>query len=430
VSRIVFRLFPCLLAAVLAGCGDSSPDSAFGPAGADRSAGGAQGPVLTLSSNLIGSWASGEPGASRDVFAGNGLRFFWSAVPGKSGSPVAGYGYAVDGSAWSPFEPDLTEWPSAPNLWFPDAGSHSFAVRAIDDAGNVTTVTAELVVFAGPGFCPPEERFVLVVLDTDPAPLVAAGIWPADFADVERSLAKEWFAGSNFQIWETGGTQRPPVSLMNCASSTFWLVGSDVAAGAPSVLESYHLEDANSLQAYSAAGGNVFLAGVRPSEAMRWFQAADDGDRVRQDYPVAFSTTLDDPTWVPHWAATRLPIGEVERSVGGGRSDAAGLPRITLATSEITGGANPYPDLPWDPARWSGGTRGFGYFDDALTPENGEVAYRSAGSPVGVRRLVGPGPLGNAVFLGFHPYFVDDVAFRALIRAVLVDFGEPTDPGL
>ena len=51
------------------------------------------------------------------------------------------------------------------------------------------------------------------------------------------------------------------------------------------------------------------------------------------------------------------------------------------------------------------------------------------GASLGVRRLVAPGVLGNAIYVGFHPYFVDDGAFRALVRAALADFGEPTEPG-
>ena len=328
-----------------------------------------------------------------------------------------------------------TKWPpdsgGEPQFWFPDAGVHTFYVRAIDEAQNITTVEAEFTVYYGPAFCSPEERYVLVVLDTDPAPLVANGIWPADYADVERGLVESWFQGANFQIFETGGTEAPSVALLNCASSTFWFHGSDVGAWAPSVLETYHLAGANSLQSYSAAGGNLFVAGIRPSEALRWFQAAGDGHRSRVDYPVAFDSTLDDPTWLPHWAAARLPIAEVNRSVGGSRTDHAELPRIRIATSTVTAGANPYPDLPWDPSRWSGATRGFGYFDYDLRPQNGEVIYElnATGTALGVQRLVSPGVLGNAVFLGFHPYFVDETEFGGLVRAVLVNFGEPTEPG-
>jgi hypothetical protein len=431
------RVFLLAAAVAAAGCGDSSPDSALGPAGADPSlTNDASGPVLTLSSNVVGTWASGEPTEPREVFAGDGLRFFWNAEPGKSGSPVTGYSFAVDDPAnWTPFSLNDTQWPpdsdGQPQFWFPEAGPHTFYVRAIDQNQNITTIEADFIVFPGPAFCPPAERYVLVVLDTDPAPLIANGIWPSDYANVERALVESWFAGTNYQLFETGGTHAPSLSLMNCASSTFWFHGSDVGAGAASVLESYHLAGANALQSYSAAGGNLLLAGIRPSEALRWLQAADDGARVREDYPVAFDSTLDDPAWSPHWAATRLPIAEVDRSVGGNRTDHAELPRIRLATSTVTGGANPYPDLPWDPARWSGATRGFGYFDYDVRPVNGEVIYglNATGTALGVQRLVAPGVLGNAVFLGFHPCFVEEAEFGALVRAVLVNFGEPTEPG-
>ena len=59
-----------------------------------------------------------------------------------------------------------------------------------------------------------------------------------------------------------------------------------------------------------------------------------------------------------------------------------------------------------------------------------EVIYQANDTnlAVGVRRLTSPGPNGNTVYLGLHPYFVERPAFRDLVRAVLTQFGEVMTP--
>ena len=432
--RLPRLLFGLLLSSLLllGGCGDSLPGTSPETARQDPPvAVSAESPIIHLWSNVLGNWTSGTPSGSREVFAGNGVRFEWNAVPGPSGSPVLGYSFAVDDtSEWSPLGLDNTEFPPStmgePNFWFPEAGSHAFFVRAVAQDGATTVLAADFTVFPGPLFCPVQDRFILVVLDTDPGALIAEGIWPADYADVERALVDEWFAGYDYQIHETGGSVAPSVSLMNCASSTFWFHGADLAKGAVSVLKKQHTRAPNVVASYNASGGNVFLCGIQPSQALRWFESTADGIPVIQDYPIDFGHTLDSPDWRPHWATTRLGVAEIERSIGGARVVHAKLPRIAMATSCIDG-PNPYPDLPRDPSRWPRRERGFGYFDFGVSRWwDSEVIYKLADSDtgIGVRRLAFPGVSGNAVFLGFHPYFVEDAAFLSLIAAVMADFGE------
>ena len=65
-------------------------------------------------SNVAGSVASGEAEEVRDVFAGDGIRFTWSARPRPGGAEVVGYSYAVDDtSEWTPFSLNATEFPAS-----------------------------------------------------------------------------------------------------------------------------------------------------------------------------------------------------------------------------------------------------------------------------------------------------------------------------
>ena len=63
-----------------------------------------------------------------------------------------------------------------------------------------------------------QNQVILVVLDTDPGVLVARGLWSPDYRAAERALIDEWFGGYDYQVFETGGTEAPPASLLTpCA---------------------------------------------------------------------------------------------------------------------------------------------------------------------------------------------------------------------
>ena len=131
---------------------------------------------------------------------------------------------------------------------------------------------------------------------------------------------------------------------------------------------------------------------------------------------------------VDHWAATRLGVARVERTFGNTNTYPLAPDRLRLARSRI-GGANPYPDLPFDPLTWPRGPerRGFGYYDRDLTPMPGAEAifdFNDTNLPIAIRRLTSPGVNGNTMYLGFHPYFVGRPEFRTFLEAVLEDFGE------
>jgi hypothetical protein len=392
------------------------------------------GPRITLVSNVAGVWRSGELESVRDVFAGQGIRFTWSAVPGLSGIPVAGFSHSIeDTSNWTAFTLNDVEWPeqienAPPNLWFPPPGTHKFFVRAVDAAGFVRVLAATLRAFPGPRFHTASELYVLAVLDTDVTTLTQEGIWPVAYPEVERSMVEYFFEGFNFQIHETrAGDERPRVPVLDFASSVFWMHSGDVFNFDSTTLVNYHRSNLspNILPSYISSGGNLFLCGIQPTNAMKFFEDVDEANPVEQAYPVQYLLTFQDPSLVDHWAYVNLGISEVEDSI----LNLDHLPVLPGAKSTITEGKNPYPDLPFDPLTIPGGPTfgGFKFYDIGVHPSpDAEVIYEhpETGSPLGVRKLTSPGVNGNTVFLGFHPYFVRKSAFRELLRAVFADFGE------
>jgi hypothetical protein len=393
------------------------------------------GPRITLTSNAAGVWRSGETESVRDIFAGQGLLFRWTAIPGPSTAAVAGFSHAVEDTAnWSAFTPTDKEWPeqtsgSNPVYWFPPSGTHKFFVRAVDIAGFVRVIVASIRTFLGPKFEPPSSRYILAVLDSDPESIQNSGVWPIAFPQIERSFVEFYlFEGYNFQIHSTqGGRDRPPVPVLNFASSTFWFHGSDVQSFDGSIFLNYHEtnQNPNVLPSYIRSGGNLFVCGIQPLNAMRFFEDIDEAQPVYQlQDPVDFSRTIPDTSLVDHWAYLDLGIQRIDATVGAGGSE-----RLPGAKSAITSGDNPYPDLPFDPLSTPDGTvrRGLPYYDLGVQPTTAaEVIYvhPDTGAPLGVRKLTSPGVNSNTVYLGFHPYFVTKSAFREFIRAVLTDFGE------
>lgn len=388
------------------------------------------GSVISLVSDVAGTWRSGSPIGTREVFVGDGgLRFEWSAVPGPSQTPVLAYSFALDDSTtWAPFSPDLTSWPRGDDVWRATPGPHTFWVRAVDEGGFVSILEARLDVFPGPRACAPPDRDVLVVLDTNPLTMISNGYWPSSYETVERALADIWFAGYDHRVFQTHGDTAPAAADLGCASSIFWFHSALAGDGDHSVLEGFHrgpFADPDRhvlLSSYLAAGGNLFLCGLQPVQAMRYFEVL--GNPQLQTLPVLFDRTLTDPTFAPHWAATRLGIGRIVSSIGG-----VVTPQTRLAVATSSWGE--YPDLPFDPLRWPGGPTvgGFGFYDRDVRPLAGsgaEVAYTAdaTGIPVAIRRLTSPGVNGNVFFLALHPYFVLQPSFLQLVDAVMADFGE------
>ncbi|NNE43023.1 MAG: hypothetical protein HKN12_02345 [Gemmatimonadetes bacterium] len=396
------------------------------------------GPRLTVTSNIAGTWRTGSPATVRQVFAGNGLRFTWRATPGPSGTAVAGYSYAVeDTTDWTPFSINSVEWPEQVDgdeeiLWFPDPGPHSFFVRAIDQGGFISVLKAQLDVFSGPRFCKQEDQYMLIVLDTAPGSLEENGILPTGYADIEQGLVDYWFGDYSYQTFLTRGSNQVKVDVLNCATTTVWMVGAAIGDGDNNVLLQFHTQQPNPLPSYVASGGNLLLLGTGPVQTMRYFERVEESNPAQQAFPVVFSTTLTDSTLVPHWASTILGVSRVVESIGNTFGTGGVVNRLRVARSSVPG----YPDLPFDPLTWPSGPsqRGFGYYDRGIIPltgSNTEVIYKANDSDlaIGVRNLVAPGTFGNTVYLGFHPYFLERPAFKQLVNAVLTDFGEtPTAP--
>lgn len=394
------------------------------------------GPRIAMRSNVAGTFRTGDPEETRELFAGQGIRFEWRASPGPSGSPVAGFSYAVEDTAeWSPYSENAVEWPEQIQgdeevLWFPQSGPHAFFVRVIDLGGFVNVLAAKLQVFDGPRFCDPGERFVLIVLDTDPGSLEESLIFPVGYNPVERGLVDYWFEGYNYQVFETRGEEEVPVALMNCASSTVWIMSAAVNDGDVPVLLGYHATPPNPLPSYVASGGNMFLLGIQPAQALRYFERVEEPVPQIQNFPVVFQRTITDSTFSPHWGYTRFGIARINETIGNTNTGPV-TDRMQKARSVIAG----YPDLVFDPLTWPEGPRlrGFGYYDRDIIPVTGvaEAIYKlnDTNLTVGVRRLTAPGPNGNTVYLGLHPYFVERPGFRELVRKVLGQFGEVRSGG-
>ncbi|MFN8178968.1 MAG: hypothetical protein U0167_13645 [bacterium] len=399
------------------------------------------GPCISMDSNIAGTWNCNELPFVREVFRGRGFQFHWRARPGVSAAPVAGFSYAVDDSSnWPPYS-WVSQYPPGDELWLPDPGLHRFFVRVIDERGYTSVLSAQLMVYAGPRDCPAGSRYVLVVLDTVPTSLAGGSytIWPIHYREVEQQLVQYWLQGCNFQIFETRGSDKPPLSILDCASSVIWFVSSDIPDGDSSVLNTYHSVPPNPLPSYVASGGNLMICGLQPVSAARYTQNVDTGDVMfMNNLPLNFQATLVDTTIADHWFATQFGIALVNETIASTISDVPDLiaRRLRLCRSHVTSGPHPYPDLPFDPLAWPQGPiqRGFGFYDRGIVPmvvaNPAEVVYTANDSndAIAIRRLTSPGVNGNLVYAGFHPYFVGRPEFRQFIRAVLADFGETPAP--
>ena len=394
------------------------------------------GPRIAAFSNEGSVWHTGSPFETRPTLADGGLRFEWSASRrGGALPPVTGLRYAVeDTSSWSDWSLENTQWPiqlpgEPETLWFPAPGIHRLWIEARDEAQFVTRLEIALDVFPGPRSCPPLLRRVLVVLDTS---LDSYTVFPLDYGSWEAALVESWIPEWELTFHETlGGADPPTVPEMGCASTILWFHTADLDGGAPSALHDFHAEVRNPLVGYVRSGGNLFLCGIQPGNALRYFVHRDTTTAPDQQFhPIEFFRTVDDSAYVPHWAFTDLGISVIGSTIGDTQPGAQAHRRLHRATSQVIAGPNPYPDLAFDPLTFPNGPNqgGFGHYDLGLETTPGtEVLYTANDSTaaIAVRRLTSPAEGGNVVFCGFHPYFLQDPGVRALFRAVLTDFGEP-----
>lgn len=405
------------------------------------------GPCISVVSNVVGNWNCFSAREPRGVFRGRGLRFVWSARPGGSGTPVAGFGYAVDdtGAGWTPFSDNTRIYPpetvpGTQEFWFPDRGLHTLYIRSVDRGGFINVLPINVEVFSGPAVCEENDRFVLVVLDTNATSI--RGFLPGDdYLNVENAMVAYFFDNGDaydLQVHHAGPqTVAPEVGLLDCASSTFWFHSSDAFELDPSILLGYHTDPPNVLPSYVSSGGNLFLCGIQPLNAMRFREFNNGTIEYMDNAPFRFFQSLQDTSQVDHWIVTTFGIDQVDGTVGG--QDAAGNPNLYVRelTSQVRTGPNPYPDLEFDPLSWPQGPTvpGFAYYDYGLHPRllpdstfACEPIYTigNTNTVVATRKLTEPGPAGNVIYCGFHPYFVHKAPFKDLVQAVLVDFGEVT----
>jgi hypothetical protein len=399
------------------------------------------GPAIFISSNVAGSW-SATSNTVHEVFASQGLKFTWRANPNaETEAEVVGYSYSIDdttGFVDVPYSLNRTMFPEAvpgdttEQLWRPSRGPHALFVRAIDDGRFISQVAARIEVFPGPRTCGTDQRFILVVRDTDTSALSNV-IFPAQYAIVESTLVSYYFEGYDYQVHQTfAGREEPEVILMNCASSVFLFHSASMSDGESSSLENLHATGPNSLPSYVAAGGNLFLCGLQPANAVAYFENLESDRTELQNYPIIFGNTGEGTDFAEHWFKRFLFIQRIVESIGNTTQPGNAGDRMAVARSQISD----YPDLVFDPTSWPSGPLqgGFGYYDREILLQPGspaQVIYTrdATGSPVGIRRLTTPGVNGNIVYLGLHPYFVERPAFRTLIRKVLSQFGEFPSPG-
>ncbi|MGH2570766.1 MAG: hypothetical protein ACRDGR_06050 [bacterium] len=371
-------------------------------------------------------------GPNADFVAGQ-LTFAWTYAAGFACVPIVETSWTVnDTTEWTPVPLDVHEL-----VVFPTVGAHTFYFRAIDSQGRVALAQTPFEVLGGPRFCSAESRYLLVVLDTEASALQNTQILPEVYREVERAWVADLFASYELRIHETFGTEPPPPQLADCASAVVWFHSAHVAARDPSVLLDFHRPSSGSdarpcrwLDEYIDVGGNLLVCGFLPSRAIGTFDVAPDGASTEDmEYPIDFEQTLSDPRWLPHWAAVRFGLARVDDAVLStfGATGELAAKRLAFARAEVGG----YPDLPFDPLTWPKGPieGGCGFYERGVFPIAGEaeVLYTAndTGIPIAIRRHVGPGQRGNAVWLGFHPWFFQRPEVEELFRAVLLDFGVP-----
>ena len=396
------------------------------------------GPSIFISSNLAGSWRETTSGEVHEVFGSEGLRFTWRGTPNAdTQAEIVGFSYSIDDTtqfANAPFSLNRTMFPepipgdSTEQLWRPREGAHALFVRALDDGRFVNELVARIEVFDGPRECGTEERFILVVRDTDVGALTGNNLIPpgVGFDLLEFTLTNYYFDSYNYQVHETDAGNFPPeVNLMNCASSLFWFHTAILGESDASTLDIFHSQGPNSLPSYVAAGGNLFLCGLQPAAGVRYFDEFATGETEFQNFPVIFANTGEGTDYAEHWFKKFLFVSRIVESIGGTRESPSD--RLRVARSRVSG----YPDLAFDPTSMPEGPAlgGFGYYDrqiQLLPGSPAEVIYtlNNTDSAVGIRRLTSPGVNGNVVYLGLSPYFVERPAFRELIHQVLTQFGE------
>jgi hypothetical protein len=374
------------------------------------------GPGVTISNNY-GECQNVFSAQTATAMISPELRFEWETYQGPSGLPAVMTEWSIDEGPWttSTLGPDLGAYPeNEAERWYPEPGLHQLSVRATDAMGlrDTTHFAIEAV--------PAKGRGVLVVRDYVFQSLL--GILPWDFDVVEEATIRAWLGDHyTYDIHATNGYVPPSAEQLAGASTVVWLVtatdedqtvlGSAMAGNGFSPL----------LASWSQAGGNLILCGTQPSGALRFFRQPC-GVAQWQPLPIHFDQT-DAAPWVRHFSLDGLGLQEIGGTVLSDFTD-DWPPLATAAAAPAS-----FPDLHFDPLKWYNGTvvGGFGCYDGDLVPYGtAEALYRlnDTGRPIGLADFRGKGRRGSSVFLGFHPYFVNDVEAAALFDRILSRFGE------
>ena len=370
---------------------------------------------------------SGDSPRTFDLFAGHHV-FRARTQPAPSGAATVAVDFALDHGAWMPTDPDAPLFPVDLTV-----GAHTISVRARDTLGFERTVDLSARVLPTPRDCAAADRRVLLVLDTSPITLQNNFIWCPGYELLERAKFLAMLDGFPVVVHETHGTEPPDAALLACASSVIWLHSAETPGGDPSVLQSYHAGEPNLLAAYVAAGGNLLLCGLSPSSACRYVEQWFGAPAFLGAMPWDLTPPDPDGPALEHWLWTCAGVARLERNVANTNIPSLASRRLRRATSRITTGDHPYPDLAFDALTWPSGpvVRGFGFYDSGIVPRDDGmtgVLYTANDTDevIALRRLVPGG--GSVVYAGFHPYFMEQPAARQFVRAALADFGETPVP--
>jgi len=377
-------------------------------------------PSITVATNL-GDCRTVYSATTPSEMISPALRFEWSTTPGASQLPVVMTEWKADDGTWtvsSTMGPDRGAYPEGETeLWRPGPGPHQLSVRATDQEGYQRTLDFPFEVI------PPAGRGILVVQDTNVQSLVYDLIVPASFPLVEAAAIDAWMGDHfTYELHPTGGNMPPSSVQLARASTVIWVHTADfleetVLGTAMQGDPFYPL-----LSSWQQAGGNLVLCGVQPSNALRFFLKVCGAD-FAGPFPISFGVTETTPGYIRHFALDGLGLDQIGETVR--NQFPAGIEPLARAVPQMP----LFPELDFDPLRWQNGQTigGFGCFDVDLVPYgNAEVLYtlNDTGRTIAVANLKGRGRNGSSVFLGFHPYFMNDFNAAAFFDVVLSEFGE------
>lgn len=422
--------------------------------------------------------------AETGIFVGTSVRFRWTQLPPGTGitpPPLAGWRYAVDDpTALSSLSIRNVTYPdtnAAP--WFPDVGSHQFFVQAVDRGGGVDQGTFKFLVSRGPVLSdPPAPKRILVVDDNGVNGDESYSEWSAiSFNDTkETTFWNAVLAGYSWEEWDCNSRNRAPqVPNVDRFTTILWTSGlpTGVNPKPPFLRDHLFRPRAEYLSSFVRAGGNVVMVGMNPLYSMMIRGASDagSGSDVCGISPGSNKWLTFDPTLCgldpdeafPHFLFTRLGVrrmrvpvasstlpsdslyqnGQIDRVVRGCKPitpPALGLFDRYLEVDTLKAGGETDFASVIDWLQGANVTDAFGledwveplYYMDAkdlnIEPANPIISMYADGN-LNPRKSAGDPGWGKVVYLGLHPFFLQQADATWYFERILTDLlGEPKTP--